>query len=311
MKSGKVCIRQVGGEEYGPNKLSAGSPLSVSRVRPNQTLLYKEGGLKPPTQQVENPVATMQSLHKFLLFNVLACLGQNLSGSGIIGGEKAPENSTLYMASIQKNGQHVCGGFRISEDTVVTAARCDVFLRHLEKAKVVLSTHKTDAAIKTVKYIKKKCKHPSYEDFTKGNDIMLLQVAGEEGMNVDVKTIALADIKVEANKKCSVAGWGCTTPGDNTVDDLKVANVSIINLQDCKKKWPGLSADVICAGGYSTKRTLCKGDFGGPLVCDGKAVGVASYNECGNCINTNEPSIYTDISKFLPWINKVCKNWKD
>ncbi|XP_049911873.1 mast cell protease 8-like isoform X2 [Epinephelus moara] len=262
-----------------------------------------------PTQQVEHPVATMHGLHKFLLFNVLACLGRNLSGSGIIGGGKAPENSMLYMASIQSNNKHVCGGFRISKDIVVTAARCDV---NLDTAKVVLSTQKPGSAIKTVKYISKKCKHPSYENFTKGNDIMLLQVGGDEGMNVDVKTIALTDSKVEENKNCSVAGWGCTTPGGDTVDDLKVANVSIINLQVCKrKKWPGLSADVICAGGYSTKRTLCKGDFGGPLVCDGKAAGVASYNECGNCINTNEPSIYTDISKLLPWINKVCKNWKD
>ncbi|XP_049444912.1 mast cell protease 8-like isoform X3 [Epinephelus fuscoguttatus] len=244
-----------------------------------------------PTQQVEHPVATMHGLHKFLLFNVLACLGRNLSGSGIIGGGKAPENSMLYMASIQSDNKHVCGGFRISKDIVVTAARCDV---NLDRAKVVLSTHKTDSAIKTVKYISKKCKHPSYEDFTKGNDIMLLEV--------------------EANKQCRVAGWGCTTPGDKTVDDLEVADVSIINLQVCKKKkWPDLSADVICAGGYSTKRTLCKGDFGGPLVCDGKAVGVASYNKCGNCINTNEPSIYTDISKFLPWINKVVKtnDWTD
>ncbi|KAL7397812.1 hypothetical protein ABVT39_028268 [Epinephelus coioides] len=253
----------------------------------------------------------MQSLHKFLLFNVLACLGRNLFGSGIIGGGKAPSDLMLYMASIQKYGQHVCGGFRISKDIVVTAARCDEFLRHLEKAKVVLSTHRPRSAIKTVKYIKKKCKHPSYEDFRKGNDIMLLQVAGEEGMNVDVKTIDLTDIKVKEHKQCRVAGWGCTTPGGKTVDDLEVADVSIINLQDCKKRWPGLSADVICAGGCSTKRTLCKGDFGGPLVCDGKAAGVASFNECGNCINTSEPSIYTNISKFLPWINKVRKNWKD
>nr|XP_033478642.1 trypsin-3-like [Epinephelus lanceolatus] len=263
-----------------------------------------------PTQQVEHPVATMHSLHKFLLFNVLACLGRNLSGSGIIGGGKAPENSMLYMASIQSDNKHVCGGFRISKDIVVTAARCDV---NLDAAKVVLSTQKPGSAIKTVKYISKKCKHPSYEDFTKGNDIMLLKVAGEEGMNVGITTVELTDIQVEANKQCRVAGWGCTTPGGNTVDDLKVADVSIINLQDCKKKWPGLSADVICAGGYSTKRTLCKGDFGGPLVCDGKAAGVASYNKCGNCNRENEPSIYTDISKFLPWINKVVKtnDWTD
>uniref|UniRef100_A0A3P8QRK0 Peptidase S1 domain-containing protein n=1 Tax=Astatotilapia calliptera TaxID=8154 RepID=A0A3P8QRK0_ASTCA len=47
-------------------------------------------------------------------------------GSDIINGEKAPENSMHYMASVQNNkGQHVCGGFLITEDFVVSAAHCD------------------------------------------------------------------------------------------------------------------------------------------------------------------------------------------
>uniref|UniRef100_A0A3Q4MJ79 Peptidase S1 domain-containing protein n=1 Tax=Neolamprologus brichardi TaxID=32507 RepID=A0A3Q4MJ79_NEOBR len=41
----------------------------------------------------------------------------------IIHGEKAPENSMQYMASLQdKEGGHVCGGFLITQDFVVSAA---------------------------------------------------------------------------------------------------------------------------------------------------------------------------------------------
>lgn len=45
-------------------------------------------------------------------------------GSDIIKGKKAPENSLLYMASVQSSTGHVCGGFLITADFVLTAAHC-------------------------------------------------------------------------------------------------------------------------------------------------------------------------------------------
>lgn len=49
-----------------------------------------------------------------------------VQGFKIINGETAPENSMQYMVSVQNiYGKHICGGFLISEDFVMTAAHCN------------------------------------------------------------------------------------------------------------------------------------------------------------------------------------------
>lgn len=61
--------------------------------------------------------------------------------------------------------------------------------------------------------------------------------------------------------------------------------------------------------GYQTtnsKRSFSsQGDSGGPLVCSGTAVGVVSFNWHGDCDYPNAPNVYTDVSKYLPWIKEI------
>ncbi|XP_037625582.1 granzyme B-like [Sebastes umbrosus] len=232
----------------------------------------------------------MHGLHKFLLLHVLACLELTVPGSAIIRGEEAPENSMLYMASVQEYRRHICGGFLVGKNFVVTAEQCDVNVR---KADVVFG-HDLKLVENQRKYIVEKCKHPRSKE--KGwNDIMLLKLGGEDRPNIKVKPIPLPDLNITENEKCCVAGWGSTKTSGKYVEDLRVVDVSVIN---CKKQLP---ADAICTG-----KGFCKGDYGGPLVCNGIAVGVAYFNKNVDC-NYPGVSVYTDIKKFLPWINEVLK----
>ncbi|XP_042339740.1 granzyme B-like [Plectropomus leopardus] len=253
----------------------------------------------------------MHSLYKLLLFHFLSCFGLHTLGSQIINGTTVPENLMVYMASVQNiEEKHVCGGFLISEDFVVTAAHCI----NAKPTSVVVGTHNLKKMGNyAMRYSVKTCKHPSYIDVRTGDDIMLLKLSKKARLNKRVQPIQLPknEIKLEDNKKCSVAGWGFTKTGGEAVDVLKRADVPIVNLDVCKKEWCSicfnLPANIICAGGYGTKKGFCRGDSGGPLVCDKKAVGVVSFNMKENCDYPNAPNVYTNISKYLPWIRKTLK----
>ncbi|XP_007569264.1 kallikrein-13-like [Poecilia formosa] len=185
----------------------------------------------------------MHGMGTLLLFHIVTSLGQNVHGSDIIHGEKAPENSMQYMVSLQnKTGHHVCGGFLVSEDFVLPTS---------------------------------------------------------------------SNANLKDGQICSVAGWGKTGTNHFTVDDLRVVNVSILNPQLCREKWGDpFPSNVICAGGYDTDKGFCQGDSGGPLVCNQVAVGVVSFNNRANCDYPDVPNVYTDISKYLPWINYITKTKK-
>ncbi|CAJ1060272.1 granzyme B-like [Xyrichtys novacula] len=249
----------------------------------------------------------MHALCTLFVFCVLTSFGGKALGSEIINGKKTQKRSMKYMASVQNNLQHICGGFLISEEFVLTAAHC----AERNPSRVVLGTQNLKKINDTMKYeVKKMCKHPSYVNVASGNDIMLLKLSKKARLGKrKISPIKLPNKKMNLkdNKKCLVAGWGFTKTGGQMVDDLRVVEVPIINLEKCQKLWQKLPGHVICAGGYGTKNGFCQGDSGGPLVCDKKAVGVVSYNRGYHCDYPDIPNIYTDIFTYLPWVKKILK----
>ncbi|KAG8003589.1 Anionic trypsin-2 [Nibea albiflora] len=191
----------------------------------------------------------MHALHKLLLFHLLTSLGQDALGGKIINGEKAPENSMLYMVSLQNSrGQHVCGGFLISEDFVLTAAHCDKHLTH-----VILGTHDLSRVPDGNKrFIESRHTYPSYKRIRLGKDIMLLKLSEKVQLNNNVQTIQLPT-------------------SETNIGDMK--NAKVIS--------------------------------GGPLVCNGKAVGIVSFNRAEVCDYPDFPNVYTDISNTLPGISFI------
>uniref|UniRef100_A0A3P9JS95 Peptidase S1 domain-containing protein n=1 Tax=Oryzias latipes TaxID=8090 RepID=A0A3P9JS95_ORYLA len=216
------------------------------------------------------------------------------------------------MVSVQNKNGHVCGGFLISEVFVVTAAHCDMSVNHGLKH-VILGEHNLkNSNVKTIK-ISSQYKHKNYSDVGYGYDIMLLKVSIRLGNPEGLLIIHACSFKLflfllAGPTCCSVAGWGKTERINGLVDDLMVANVPIIDHNDCKQSWGGLPPNVICAGGKSTGNGFCQGDSGGPLVCNGKAVGIVSFYRNRNCTYPDLPNVYTDIREYVQWFNNLIMN---
>ncbi|KAL2089918.1 hypothetical protein ACEWY4_014606 [Coilia grayii] len=239
------------------------------------------------------------------MFNYAQCLTNKASsGHEIINGKKAEDGSLKYMASVQINGMHSCGGFLIAHNFVLTAAHCD----KSGEMTVVLGTHTIKGEVKRHQ-VQRKIKHKLFKTARTGNDIMLLKILnnGKSGKGEKPIKLPTKDEAAKASTQCLIAGWGLTE-GRKKTNDLQVANVTTIDTEECRNEWRDvkvtLPENVICAGGYKTEEGACQGDSGGPLVCNDVAVGIVSFNLRQNCNYPNVPNVFTQISKFLPWIRK-------
>ncbi|XP_052446194.1 mast cell protease 3-like [Carassius gibelio] len=225
---------------------------------------------------------------------------------GIVNGTEAKPHSRPYMVSIQRNQKHICGGFLVSAQFVMTAAHC---FKYGDKLTVVVGAHDytKGSGRMGVKFYHI---HPGYKDLL--NDIMLLQLYGEVEKSKKVKLISIPkkDKDIKAKVKCSVAGWGKkNNNSDVSSAKLMEVDVTIIDNKVCQEKWGKdySTSRMVCAGG---RGGFCKGDSGGPLVCNNVAVGVVSFYEKNNCDSPNLPNVYTKISKYLKWINAVLEGVK-
>ncbi|KAK1805938.1 hypothetical protein P4O66_012985 [Electrophorus voltai] len=291
-------------------------PVSVCLLEANVSVLDKkicQQWTRPSSSMLcaggPEGFCQMRAMHRLLLAAALSSLAYNATyGGSIIHGVKAKKNTLQFMASVQLNRKHICGGFVIDSRHVLTAAHCN----KSGNMSVVLGAKNIKALGENLQRytVKKSYIYPSYDNPKTGGDIMLLKLSKTIARNKNVKIIQTPskDKQVKANTKCLIAGWG-KTETQNTVDDLRMTDVRTVDLKLCQKKWRDMNVELpaaaLCAGGYKTKSGACQGDSGGPLVCNNVAVGIISFNFKQNCDYPNLPNVYTEISKYRDWIKKI------
>uniref|UniRef100_A0A2K6EM67 Granzyme M n=1 Tax=Propithecus coquereli TaxID=379532 RepID=A0A2K6EM67_PROCO len=239
-----------------------------------------------------------------LALGTLCAVGSTF-GAQIIGGKEAAPHSRPYMASLQKDGSHKCGGVLVHPQWVLTAAHCLKLLR----LRLVLGLHTLGHPSLAFR-IRAAVRHPNYRPVPAlENDLALLQLDRKVKPSKTVQPLRLPRSRqvVAAGARCSVAGWGVTHQGGKLARALQELDVRVLDSRMCNNSrfWHGsLTPYMVCLAADRNKAP-CKGDSGGPLVCSkGWVAGILSFS-FKVCTDVFKPTVATTVTPYVSWIKKV------
>jgi len=159
-----------------------------------------------------------------------------------------------------------------------------------------------------------------HDDFYPGNlynDIAMVRLKGyvDFARNPHVSPVCLPDhVENFSGQRCYVSGWGKDAFTSGSYQHvLKEVELPILSHNQCEnmlrrtRLGPSfiLHEGFICAGGEEGK-DACKGDGGGPLVCEvngiSKLAGIVSWGI--GCGQRNIPGAYVKVSNYEQWIQE-------
>ncbi|XP_058019489.1 serine protease 57-like [Ahaetulla prasina] len=249
----------------------------------------------------------------WVLLQAGLCFAAGIRRTWVIGGKEVRPHSRPFMASIQHENRHICGGFLVRQRWVMTAAHCQIPKRSAQ-FRVILGAHslKTQEASQQIFGIQNSIAHPLFSAGTVKNDIRLLKLNRSAIFNKNVRKIKLphANTDLCPGLTCHVIGWGDISNYATIPTELMEANTTIVDRKVCNASWQGhVTKSMVCAASTSpVLRGFCSGDSGGPLVCGKNVHGIVSFNgkRCGDRIF---PDIYTRIANYIPWISFVLQTF--
>jgi len=245
---------------------------------------------------------------------------RKLKEGRIVGGSVVPTGRWTFMALLiardVSSGQLFapCGGSLISPDHVLSAAHC-VDSSFVYESVIIGDRNPYDSNFQGREWIDvtQVITHPSYNSNTNNNDIMVLKLNSQSAYTPIFLSFTQSDfLDLElANTPVTVAGWGATSEGGSSSNDLLEVDLTITSNSQCASAYGSFnSVTMICAWFSPGGRDSCQGDSGGPLFGQISGftvqVGVVSFGR--GCARPNTPGVYARVSNYGGFIQSNVPN---
>lgn len=259
----------------------------------------------------------------------------------IVGGNSTYQGEFPWAVSIQRHGNHHCGGVIVGKRWILTAAHC---VRSQYVGNLVVRTgghslskfnnnnNNINSHLERNYLVEQIVMHGDFSRYdnlttsqlkssatTNNGDIALLR------LSQDIQWSELAwpvctptrDVGNFSGHDAVVIGWGkLTEKSEDFSNDLQKVKLTIIDNKLCQNWFRQAGRDmpiderIICAGFKNGGKDACHGDSGGPLLSKirGQYVVVGVVSTGIGCARPLLPGLYSRVSSYLDWIETYTAN---
>uniref|UniRef100_A0A1A9W1D3 Lectizyme n=1 Tax=Glossina brevipalpis TaxID=37001 RepID=A0A1A9W1D3_9MUSC len=246
-------------------------------------------------------------------------------------GEKVAEQEFPFMFALGWKSKdendttikYKCGCSLIAARYVLTAAHCLFDNDGLPSLVRVGGVNLDDLWVRNVD-IAEHITHPDYDYPSSYNDIALIKLATPLYSFLAKPACLWTSGIIYDHSDAIALGYGQTSFAGTSSQHLLKTTIKIHPQDQCKLDYPsddlsrnlkkGITETLVCAMDPEKLRDTCSGDSGGPLLqllSNGyeKVPSIIGITSFGVGCASGMPGIYTRVSQYLPWIEKII--WPD